>query len=199
MKVVDNGRIVAPRSRREVELTAFSVRSGLGLSPGGRVSMQPLLEETLYEVIDGYDFRVRSDRDMRGLYGLTDERDPIIYLSSSVYSALERGEGHARMTAAHEFGHLMLHCGLPTYRAFSDQYEPLYDPERQANIFAAAFLMPEASFRRCATAREAMRKFGVSLDAATCRARKLQHKFLPDRPILSIGKKKGSSKRRTPF
>lgn len=198
MKAVDNGRIVLPRTRREVEEIAADARRDLNLSAGGRVSMQPLLEEALYEVFEGYDFRVLSDREMRGIDGLTDEHQPIIYLREGVYSDLERGDGRARMTAAHEFGHLLLHCGLPTYRAFSEEYQPLYDPERQANIFAAAFLMPEAAFRRCLTAKEATKRFGVSMDAAMCRARILKHKFRPDRKILTISKKKGHSKRRTP-
>lgn len=195
---MDNGRIVQPRTRREIEQLAADTREALNLTPFGRVSMQPILEETLYEVIDGYDFRVRSDNEMRGLDGLTDVQSPVIYLRDGVYKALERGDGRARMTAAHEFAHLLMHCGAQTYRAFSDEYQPLYDPERQANIFAAAFLMPEEAFRRCITAKEATQRFGVSLDAATYRARKLGHKFRPDRPILSIDKKKGLSKRRTP-
>jgi Zn-dependent peptidase ImmA (M78 family) len=166
--------------------------------------MVPLLEHVLYEVIPDYDFRVREDRLMGCLEGLTDEREPVIYLKESVYRALERSDGRARMTAAHELGHLLMHCGMPTYRAFSAGYDPLYDPERQANVFAAAFLMPAEAFGRCRTAREAMKKFGVSRDAATCRARNLRHKFEEDRPILSIrptatvNKKKGTSKRQSP-
>ena len=193
-----NGRIVYPRSAREVESLAAQARDALGLSGSGRVSMLPLLEQVLYEVLDDYDFRVLDDREMHELDGLTDEHRPIIYLKNSVYKALERGDGRARMTAAHEFGHLLMHCGMPTYRAFSHSYQPLYDPERQANIFAAAFLMPAEAFRRCRTAREAMKTFGVSQDAALCRARKLKHRFDADRPVLTVKKKKGVSKRQTP-
>lgn len=194
---MDNGRIVYPRSRKELEKIAAEVRDNLGLCPGGRVSMQPLLEETLYDVLPDYQFEVRHDREMGHMDGLTDDQKPIIYLKESVYHGLERGEARPRMTAAHEFGHLVLHCGMPTYRAFSDEYQPLYDPERQANIFAAAFLMPAAAFKRCGTVREAMERFGVSQDAAMYRARKLRHEFRPSRQILSI-KKKGTSKRQSP-
>lgn len=195
---MDNGRIVQARTAREVEELAANTREALGLSATGRVAMLPLLEHVLYEVLDEYDFRVEEDRSMGSLEGLTDDQHPIIYLKSSVYNALERGDGRARMTAAHEFGHLLMHCRMPTYRAFSDRYEPLYDPERQANIFAAAFLMPREAFVRCRTVREAMKTFGVSRDAANCRARKLNHYFAPDRKVLTVVKKKGYSKRRTP-
>lgn len=198
---MDNGRLVAPLSRAQIEEIAAEVREALGLSADGRVAMLPLLEQVLYEVVEGYDFRVLSDEELRHVEGLTDDQKPIIYLKNSVYLALERSDNRARMTAAHEFGHLLLHCGLPTYRAFSDKYEPLFDPERQANLFAAAFLMPAAAFKRCRTTRDAMKAFGVSRDAATCRARHLKHKFAPDRPILTVQtaqKKKGRSMRRAP-
>lgn len=194
---MDNGRIVLPRSRRQLEDIAANVRATLGLSAGGRVSMQPLLEETLYDVLDDYGFQVRRDKEMGQMDGLTDDQKPIIYLKESVYHRLERGEGGARMIAAHEFGHLVLHCGMPTFRAFSEEYQPLYDPERQANIFAASFLMPEQAFRECMSAREAMTRFGVSQDAAMYRARILKHKLKQTRAILTI-KKKGTGKRQSP-
>lgn len=194
-----NDRIVAPRSKRQVEAIAEQVRIDLDLDLDGRVSMIPILEEVLYEVIPEYGFHVEEDKVMGRLEGLTDTHRPIIKLRNSVYQALERSDGRARFTAAHEFGHLVLHCGLPTYRAFSDEYQPLYDPERQANIFAAAFLMPAKAFRRCRTIKEAMSRFGVSKDAAMCRARNLRHNFdLPRRAILSVRTNKGSSKRQTP-
>ena len=194
-----NDRIVSPRTKRQVEALAEQVRIDLDIDLDGRVAMIPILEEVLYEVIPDYAFHVEEDKVMGRLEGLTDTHRPIIKLRNSVYQALERSDGRARFTAAHEFGHLVLHCGLPTYRAFSDEYQPLYDPERQANIFAAAFLMPAEAFRLCRTVQEVTRKFGVSHDAAMCRARNLRHKLEPlRRPILTVVTKKGSSKRQTP-
>ena len=193
-----NDRIVAPRTKREVETIAEEVRLALDLDLSGRVSMLPILEHVLYDVIDGYAFQIEEDSVMGRLEGLTDNQRPIIKLKNSVYLALERGDGRSRFTAAHEFGHLVLHCGLPTYRAFSKDYQPLHDPERQANIFAAAFLMPRQAFMACRTVKEAMKKFGVSQDAVHCRARNLRHRLEQKRPILTVVTNKGSSKRRTP-
>jgi hypothetical protein len=195
---VANNRVVCPRSAREVEIMADRVRADLELSPGDRVSMTPLLEQVLYDLIDDYDFHVEDDHIMGKMEGLTDDVRPVIKLKNSVYHALQRGDARARMTAAHEFGHLLMHCGMPTYRPFSTEYDPLRDPERQANIFAAAFLMPKKAFIECRTAKEVMRKFGVSLDAALCRARRLRHRFEPARPILTLVKKKGHGMRRAP-
>lgn len=193
-----NDRIVARRTRREIEEIAESTRIALDLGLDDRVSMTPILEQVLYELIEGYEFHVEEDRKMGSFEGLTDDRRPIIKLKNSVYLALQRGERRPRMTAAHELGHLLMHCQQPTYRAFSTEYEPLYDPERQADIFAAAFLMPAQAFKTCKTVKEAMEKFGVSQDAVLCRARHLHHKLALPRPILSVKTKKGSSKRRTP-
>lgn len=199
LTIRSNDRIVAPRTRNEIEGIAEGVRTAIDLDLEGRVSMMPILEHVLYDVIDDYEFHVEEDSVMGDLEGLTDTHRPIIKLRNSVYLGLERGEHRPRFTAAHEFGHLVLHCGLPTYRAFSTEYQPLHDPERQANIFAAAFLMPRDAFRACATVKEAMQRFGVSRDAVLCRARNLRHPLHQGRPILSVATKKGPSKRQTPF
>jgi Zn-dependent peptidase ImmA (M78 family) len=192
-----NDRIVAPRTKREIEAIAEDVRHALDLGLEDRVSMLPILEQVLYDVIEDYEFHVEDDHVMGNLEGLTDTHRPIIKLKNSVYLGLERAQNRPRFTAAHEFGHLVLHCGLPTYRAFSTEYQPLCDPERQANIFAGAFLMPRQAFLACRTVKEVMQKFGVSHDAALCRSRHLNHRLTQARPILSVVKNKGPSKRRT--
>lgn len=197
---MDSQRRVAPLSRRQIEEIAGDVRANLGLSPEDRVSMTPLLEQVLYDYFDDYDFHVVEDRLMGRTEGLTALDRPVIKLKHSVYNDLQAGDGRARMTAAHEFGHLLLHCMTPTYYAFAEEYDPLTDPERQANLFAAAFLMPAEAFRQCRTANEATRKFGVSLSAVMCRARKLRHSFEASRPILTLSKEKKERKpmRRAP-
>ena len=185
-------RVVAPRSAREVEQIAIEARLHLGLAPGDRVSMTPLLEQVLYDVLKDYDFQVEDDAVMGDVDGLTDSRRPIIKLKNSVYAALQRAEPRARMTAAHEFGHLLMHCQMPTYYASSAKPDPLRDPERQADIFASAFLMPREAFIECRTVSEVRRRFGVSKDAALCRARRLHHKLEELRPTLTIRGKKGA-------
>lgn len=195
---MDNGRIVKPRTRKQLEALAAKARRDLQLSDDGRVSMLGIIDDALYDTVEGYRFEVRTDREMGMADGLTDDVKPIIYLKESVNRALERGDGRARMTAAHEFGHLYMHMGAPVFRAFSPKYDPLCDPERQADIFAEAFLMPEAGFKRCRTIREAMETFGVSKDAAHYRARKLHHRFDSPKQGSGRAKKKGHGMRRTP-
>jgi Zn-dependent peptidase ImmA (M78 family) len=188
--VVDR-RIVPPLSAREVEQIASEVRADLGLDPDDRVSMTPLLEQVLYDVIDDYEFQVAEDAEMGDMDGLTDTRRPVITLKNSVYHALQRADSRARFTAAHEFGHLVLHCRAPIGYASTTKRDPLRDPERQADIFAAAFLMPAEAFRRCRTVSEVRRKFGVSKDAALCRARRLRHNLTGNRATLTLKEKRG--------
>lgn len=173
----DRGRVVQARTAREVEVLANDIRRALGLEAESRVAMLPLLELALPELIDGYEFRVVEDWALGGAEAVTDSHRPIIAMTNRTYQALRRSEPRARMTAAHELGHLMMHCGTPTYYAFGREEDPLTCPERQANNFAAAFLMPEKPFKRLRTVSDIRRTFGVSTDAALCRARKLGHRI----------------------
>jgi len=86
-------------------------------------------------------------------------------------------------TIAHELGHVVLgHVGGEGLRTdlFRGQGLP-YDPqaEREANLFAAALLMPEEPFRQVCEAfagrgiHYVAALFGVSVNAAAVRAREL--------------------------
>lgn len=165
--------------------------------------MAKLLDLGLMGLINGYELRVAPDNDMGDAEAVTDLNKPVITFGATAYAALYRGEPRARMTGAHELGHLMMHSQQAVGLAFMKNDDPLVDPERQADVFAAAFLMPEAAFRRMTSIDEAMRYFGVSRDAATCRARKLRMNWLVigRRPpiVRTSAKKKGrKSMTRTP-
>lgn len=180
----ERGRIVFPRTRAEVEVIAGEFRRAFSLDPNSRVSMLPLLEYGIEELIEDFQFQVVEDGALGGAEAVTGTHERVIAMTNRTYRALERADGRARFTAAHEVGHLLLHCGMPTYYAFGAENDPLTCPERQANIFAAAFLMPEAAFRKMRSVAEAREAFGVSKDAALCRARHLRLRL--DYPQRSI-------------
>lgn len=186
-----DGLVVAALTKAQIEQIAGEARRSLGLSPDQRVAMTPILEHVLYDVIDGYDFRVVEDRVMGPMDGHTDARRPIVSLKESVYHQLQQGDPRARMTAAHEFGHLLMHSTMPYGYASSATYDPLVDPERQAQIFAAAFLMPRSAFVKHRTVRSAMVAFGVSKGAALCRARHLRHRLLDEAGSTARQQNKG--------
>ena len=161
---------------RELQDLAASIRTTLGLGTG-RVSMLPLLELILPELLDEYDFQVMDDDEMPGAEGLTDLNRPVIRLPLSVYEQLRAGDNRARFTAAHEFGHALMHSAAHRHYARADHIRNETDPEWQANEFAAAFLMPADSFRSCRSVEEAQLRFGVGYRAAMKRARSLGHRF----------------------
>lgn len=191
-------RIALPLTREEIEELAWQTRAALGLGPFERVPVANVLEHVLPELIEDYEFRVEESRELAGAEAVTDAFRPVITFGLAAYNRLERDQPRARMTGAHELGHLLLHTGRTGY-AFLRRRDSRLDPEWQADIFAEAFLMPECAFRRVRSITEAMKVFGVSKDAAWYRARKLKMKHLlqSGRPRWSP-KKKGYDKRRTP-
>jgi Zn-dependent peptidase ImmA (M78 family) len=77
-----------------------------------------------------------------------------IYLTGSnvgeltVFNAAKLGEGRSRMTLVHELGHALMHDGGPKFRHTGavgttdlSKDRPFESAERQAKIFAPAFLI----------------------------------------------------------
>lgn len=189
-------RVAPPRTREELEELAWKARSYVGLKPFERVPIGRVLEFSLYELIDGYEFRVAEAGALGGAEAVTSASEPHITFELTNYELLCRDHPRSRMTAAHELGHLLLHTGQ-TGHAFLRKPDPRVDLERQADIFAAAFMMPECAFRKMKSITEARQTFGVSRDAACCRARSLGMYDLIYGP-RNRTKKKGYSMRRTP-
>ncbi|QJR01133.1 ImmA/IrrE family metallo-endopeptidase [Sphingobium yanoikuyae] len=186
---------VQRRSEHQIERLAKMVRQELGVDPGSRLAMQPILEFALDDMIDGAYLRVASDGEMGGAEGRTDWHQPVITLSAGTYAALTKGNHRARMTAAHELGHLLMHTKQPVYYYRERTKDNRLDPEWQADTFAAALLMPADAFRKMKSVRQAMTAFGISRSAALRRARGLKMSIADDLVRRKSGghKRKGSS------
>lgn len=186
---------VQKRSEHQIERLAKMVRQELGVDPGARLAMQPILEFALDDMIEGAYLRVASDSEMAGAEGRTDWHQPVITLSAGTYAALTKGDRRARMTAAHELGHLLMHTKQPVYYYRERTKDNRLDPEWQADTFAAALLMPADAFRKMKSVRQAMSAFGVSRSAALRRARGLKMAIADDmvRRKRCEHKRKGSS------
>lgn len=189
---------VVPRSRRQIEAIAGAVRAHLGVSAGARIAIQPILEFALDDLVEGAFFRIANDAELGGAEGLTDGEHPVITLSASTYMRLGRSDNRARMTVAHEIGHLLLHSGKHVFHFEEPLNDNRFDPEWQADEFAAALLMPRASFSRMRSVGQAMKYFGVSKAAAIRRARVIGIRLLDGNHAFGRGKKKGYDNRRTP-
>lgn len=184
---------VQKRSEHQIERLAKMVRQELGVGPGERLAMQPILEFALDDMIDGAYLAVLSDSEMGGAEGRTDWHQPVITLSAGTYAALTKGNPRARMTAAHELGHLLMHTKQPVYYYRERTKDNRLDPEWQADTFAAALLMPADAFRKMKTVRQAMAAFGVSKGAALRRARGLRITLIDEMARRGRYKRKGSS------
>lgn len=105
-------------------------------------------------------------------YAITDFRDNlrIITARMSIHEAAVYGDGHARMTLAHELGHAVMHSGAPKARSVIEVkrnfIQPYESAERQAKVFASAFLIDDIRAAQLATSEEISEEFLVSLEAA---------------------------------
>ena len=190
-------RVVRPRTRDQIEEEAWRAREFVDLRPFESVDVLNLFERVLPKMIPGFHIRVEEDAKLGGAEAVTHATKPIITLSERTHRGLELRRPRPQSTAIHELGHLLMHTGNFGY-AFVTKYNPLIDPEKQADIFSEAFQMPECAFRRVSSVEEAMRVFGVSRDAATYRAKSLEMWGLRhDRRRMSR-KRKGYGIDRTP-
>ncbi|MEQ8309156.1 MAG: ImmA/IrrE family metallo-endopeptidase [Sphingopyxis sp.] len=188
---------VQRRSRKQIADLANAVRRELGMEAGERIAMQPVIEFALEDMIDGAYFRVVDDHKLAGAEAKTDWHQPVITFSASTYAKLKRGDPRSRMTAAHELGHLLMHTQRPVYYYRTKSRNVEFDPEWQADEFAAALLMPERAFRSMKTVKQAMKGFGVSRCAAMRRARLLRIRIRDDK-LLPSPRKKGRNIRHAP-
>ncbi|MFY9629023.1 MAG: ImmA/IrrE family metallo-endopeptidase, partial [Methylocystis sp.] len=94
----------------------------------------------------------------------------IITVRKSINDAAKYGDGHARMTLAHELGHAVMHSGAPKARSIIEVkrnfIKPYESAERQANVFASSFLIDDFRAGQLASPEEISEEFLVSLEAA---------------------------------
>lgn len=191
-------RVARPRTKDMIEEIAWRARGSLGLSPFDRVPVAALLEFAMPRLMPDFEIRVANRGTLGAAEAITDVAKPIITFDERVYDGLCRNKARPRMTAMHELGHLLMHTGQ-TGLAYMNHPDPNVDLERQADIFAAAFMMPECAFKQVTSISDAMRRFGVSRDAASYRARSLKmFRLLRGKPIPRSEKKKGHDRNRTP-
>lgn len=102
-----------------------------------------------------------------------------IRVPQRIHDQLEYHGHRARFTVAHELGHIMLHPGEEFSRHAAEKirrsnYPAGRSAEWQANVFAAAFLMPRAICVRATSPVELSKLATTSVDAAERRMRDLR-------------------------
>jgi Zn-dependent peptidase ImmA (M78 family) len=116
----------------------------------------------------------------------TEFNPPLIAVRNSVYLLACQKDGRARMTFAHEFGHLVLHPGAAKLRIeggnqVDRRLKPYESAEWQARKFAAYFLLPTHIVRQFGSPRELAEACHVSLQAARIQFDEVGH-IRPTRP-----------------
>jgi Zn-dependent peptidase ImmA (M78 family)/DNA-binding XRE family transcriptional regulator len=138
---VESGMMgLAPKGRPPADLAvqaAGKVREAFGIGPD-----EPIRD--ICGLLEAHGIKVGSvsvaSNEFFGLSVAPSDGGPAIVVNTWDRISVERWI----FTAAHELGHLVLH--LADYDVHeTDETE---DHEKQANAFAAAFLMPEATFRK---------------------------------------------------
>ena len=112
----------------------------------------------------------------------------ILKIRESVLEALNScGDARTRWTVAHEFGHLALQHPKNVFRKNAD--EPIRKSdrglEREANIFAAEFLMPTHLAQKFTTVNDLSTRFQVTLEAASRRLRELKRDAIFSQGVMN--------------
>lgn len=156
------------RSRSNISHFAYVVRREMKL-PDGEFPIIEFLELAMPRIDPDFVFGVRSKAEMGGNHGLTIPAERAVYLRADVYGGAVKGNPRDRFTAAHELGHYLLHLDVPVkyHKAYGrKRLKHEVDSESQANLFAAALLIPERRFVKCRSLNEAADKYGVSTATA---------------------------------
>jgi uncharacterized protein DUF955 len=174
---------VTPRSDDQVKQLAKRLREFFGVSAERRIDVIACARSrSIWTVSGERELRLdlRCDDEMGPDDGLTTYEGKLIVVAikRSVHYAAYMGDGRARNTFGHEFGHCVIHNGAPKSRRalgnkkfnFIQAYE---SAEHQAKVFAPAFLINDEIAVRLARAEEISVEFGVSLESATIYYRQL--------------------------
>lgn len=140
-------KLATPRSRDSIRRDAFLLRVKLGLKRELYFDIVHFLENVLPIADPEFCLEVVDDTavEVSGIQAEYIPRLNVIRVKQSVYDAAVRGHWWARSTLAHELGHYYYHDEQNVRYAKLAPFEkvpPDFDPERQANVFAAELLAP---------------------------------------------------------
>lgn len=181
-----NSYIVSPLSRRDIESMASKIRVKAGLPDETHFPIINFFEHWMVRLFPKFNYRYVNAEEMReyeklcGMEptgeseGLTIRGENLVVIREDVLDLAESGDGHSRYTFAHEIGHFILHLhdiiGFP--RGGSQKVPAYKRSEWQANVFAAALLMPKGLVTGL-DVDEIVEHFGVSKQAAEIRIKEI--------------------------
>ena len=191
---------VKPLSNQEIEEKAYAWREALGIPAFCECpDIVSIIENEFPKLDPSFALIVEAACALDNVEAYTAFDPPKIVVRENVYVAARSMDGRARWTFAHELGHLVLHhTAVPLHRA-PEKYrsiagvKPFASAEKQADKFAASFLMPAWIASEYSEPAELARSCGVSYLAAKIRLEKIGstiQRKLPTEVIASLTRDK---------
>jgi Zn-dependent peptidase ImmA (M78 family) len=118
------------------------------------------------KMLSGFHIDVCDEDIMGDDEGRVEAGSDYIMLRTDGYDAACDGQGRARFTVCHEFGHFLLHRAITMARSRQDHHPVYRDSEWQADFFAGCLLMSKNHLSRFRDSDDAARRCGMSREAA---------------------------------
>lgn len=169
VKIMDNVfRMVPPRNRESISRDAYLLRKRLEMEHTPYFQVVRFIELVLPQSDPDFSLEIISDEALVGVQAEYIPQCNAIRVKNSVYEAAVNGYWWVRATLAHELGHYYFHDERNVRYAKlypGQKLPPDYDPERQANIFAAELLAPTYMIKGMSP-QQIGKEFGVSFTIA---------------------------------
>ncbi len=174
----DYGYEVPPHSREDLTRLAHLVHQISGYKGVGPFPIMRFVELVLPEIYEDFELQVLRPRELGEKLGETYPSRHLIRLRQDIYDTAVDGQPLARMTVAHETGHLLVHNNIPIALARKQATKsiPAYrSSEWQANAFGGALLMPADKIIRLEP-EEICELYNVTITAASTQLKAVRGK-----------------------
>lgn len=155
-------------SRENIRELVQKIRCIIGFESQLYFPVVEFLDLILPQMIEGFSCFIRPIEEMPNKCGETFPSENRIEIREDIYDKALKGDGFARLTIAHEIGHLFMHdtesislCRLES----GEKLKPYEDPEWQADVFGGELLAPSYLIGKMSV-ESISKKFGVTKRAA---------------------------------
>ena len=164
--------IATSQSRANIRANVLRIRKALGYEKEFYFPIVEFLEIQYVKYDPDFNLIVVEDDELEsGVQALAIPEEHTIKVKQSVYNGAVDGTGVHRLSLAHEFGHLIMHCEQsPIILQRNTSHRKLRafeDPDWQAEVFGAELLVPH-NLIGGVPADVIAKMCGVSLKCANC-------------------------------
>ncbi len=165
-----------PLARKSISELAKEIRYSLNYEGTRYFPIIEFIELILPQIDSLFELEIKPNCEMPDKCGETFPNDHRIVLNEDIYEKALKGDGFARLSCAHEVGHLLTHTGTNVSLCClkpGERLKPYEDPEWQADVFAGELLAPSYLISGL-SAEEVAKNFGVTVRAAEVQLKKLK-------------------------